>query len=527
MRIVSNINLCEKSISQKYFVYLRGQSLSDGRQIIHFRPCGLKIDATLQTDITLWNTTASARKAIKENLVHRAVGECIVGVKTETIETKKQDTFSECEQEKKNYSMLDETDQSPDFIKNKVELKAKVVSDHIEAVIGAFYLFGGYEAAEKCIMYGFNLIPSFRDPSETNILNASDRNLAHITYPQFTSQFSLFPSSHNIMQMCNDFQSFMSSKLLSFYHKSVAVNGIVKDTISPMTVESLSYAPKIRSYSDVTRRQIDIYTGSGASIGSICRELHWIDIAKSEYSSIAELINYHFCDKSYLDLVFHKPSHHLQFERLEFLGDAVLDTAVLLQLHRFQRWATPGHLSFQKSDATSNTRLAAIALEYGLDEYINKSGFAEKILEGFQNIELWRQNKEAFKARCSKTYGTNEIANFCVAKVQKMPYQTLSSITEYSVNSESIHEDVVLPWKVDENAEMTKAFTTVEKYYSSLFESHVLLLKTNAGLQKLLADTFEALLGAIFCDSNGNLDIITSIVHKLNMLPQIKITNNI
>lgn len=72
-------------------------------------------------------------------------------------------------------------------------------------------------------------------------------------------------------------------------------------------------------------------------------------------------------------------------QRLEFLGDAVLDFAVVTILYHSQAWASDGDLSIQKSNATCNRNLGIIATRLGLHRYLNV--MSTSLMKEFAEIE--------------------------------------------------------------------------------------------------------------------------------------------
>jgi dsRNA-specific ribonuclease len=70
--------------------------------------------------------------------------------------------------------------------------------------------------------------------------------------------------------------------------------------------------------------------------------------------------------------------------------------------------------------------------------------------------------------------------------------------------------------------EMTMVLAALRAAYKTPFEPHVMFLKRHKSAQKLMADVFEAMLGAVFIDCGYDVGVMRGIVKKLNMLPQLK-----
>lgn len=66
----------------------------------------------------------------------------------------------------------------------------------------------------------------------------------------------------------------------------------------------------------------------------------------------------------------HRSSPGLNNERLEFLGDAVLDTVISEVVYRQRPFATEGELSRLRSALVKDTSLAELAVELGIGDYL-------------------------------------------------------------------------------------------------------------------------------------------------------------
>lgn len=63
-------------------------------------------------------------------------------------------------------------------------------------------------------------------------------------------------------------------------------------------------------------------------------------------------------------------------ERLEFLGDAILDAVVAEHLFRLFPYKNEGFLTKMRSKAVSRHQLNTVAIKMGMEEMLNKEGFA-------------------------------------------------------------------------------------------------------------------------------------------------------
>jgi endoribonuclease Dicer len=120
-----------------------------------------------------------------------------------------------------------------------------------------------------------------------------------------------------------------------------------------------------------------------------------------------EILQYEFRDKSYLIQAF---THNSYFEnqitdcyqRLEFLGDAILDFLVTRLLYEDPRKHSPGVLTDLRSALVNNTFFASLAIEYKFHKYLKnlshdllrvKTDFVEKF-----NAKFYRDSLDLYIA---------------------------------------------------------------------------------------------------------------------------------
>jgi len=96
------------------------------------------------------------------------------------------------------------------------------------------------------------------------------------------------------------------------------------------------------------------------------------------------------------------------YDRLEFLGDAILDFVTSFDLFRRYRAASPGNLTNMRSALVSNNTLAALCVFYGLHKHLTyKSSGLDVHIHKYQE-ELQRRQRiedEQLKLNRSKTSG--------------------------------------------------------------------------------------------------------------------------
>lgn len=445
MQFISNANLYRCSIDSGLYMYLRGQALSDGKQMVFLLPSGTRGASTegeLESAyVSMWNRTPSSS----------TVGFC---GDTEDI------LCSQDQQASKRYRYgptgCEHNYRLHQFSLGRgIEVKAKVLSDHVEALIGLYFITGGIGAAELLIS-GLNIMPTPSFRGEAGYLFGS-------------------PAMERLAKKLN------SLGLGPEYTLSPVSEPATRNFVPPIDQKALE---KLLGY---TVKDVALFQDA-----------------------------FHYSQRRFVVPAMHS------FERLEFLGDAVLDCAVVKLLYERQEWASPGHITFQKSDATNNLRLAVIALELGYDKFISLSLMSPWMRENFADIQEWRMDKEKYYNQHRNTAGNAKVS--VSRNWSSVSHHTLSDIIpEDDILSSGESEQFVHVWNDDIDAQMHTALAAVKAAYKKPYLSHILFLSLHKDLKKLLADTFEAVIGAIFLDSGHDLDAICEVVLRLNLLPQLKI----
>ena len=92
---------------------------------------------------------------------------------------------------------------------------------------------------------------------------------------------------------------------------------------------------------------------------------------KQPIRKLAEKLNYRFANESLLEQALtHRSASNVNNERLEFLGDAVLNHLIAAELYRRFPELNEGELSRLRSSLVKGETLAAIAAELKLGEYL-------------------------------------------------------------------------------------------------------------------------------------------------------------
>lgn len=190
-----------------------------------------------------------------------------------------------------------------------------------------------------------------------------------------------------------------------------------------------------------------------------------------------ETLGYRFRDKAYLVQAFTHNSYYENtvtdcYQRLEFLGDAVLDYLITRYLYEDPRCHSPGTLTDLRSALVNNTFFASLAVKYNFHKYLMMLSFElYRVVDGFvRKFNICNQNR--LNEQQNQQPADDEYANrSCV-------YWEL-----FISENEAEHlEDIEVP--------------------------------------KALGDIFESVAGAIYLDSGMSLDAVWASYYPM-MKPEI------
>ena len=311
----------------------------------------------------------------------------------------------------------------PQFYKARV--KPKVLADLTEAIIGAFYIQGGRDTAMAAVKalgsWPEQLSPntSFDDKNNAALEkhDIKEQNINHLLIPQKYPPF--------LARIANGY-----IKRPIFKEMDQDCNGLLELPLS----ESVSFTPET-------------------------------------VDSLEEILGYRF--KS-MEILWEAATHcsvqnKKNNQRLEFLGDAVLDFAVVSLLAKGLKHANQGDLSTQRSAATCNSNLGRKALQLGLQRHLYVASdqlltdFRDQLLTDFREVQFSRELDQA----------------------------------AVGINSDQIIATTV-DFRLGDQADAV-----------------------SVGCMKALADFLEALIGAIYMDSSESLETVERVVQHIGLLPQL------
>lgn len=208
-----------------------------------------------------------------------------------------------------------------------------------------------------------------------------------------------------------------------------------------------------------------------------------------------QAIGYTFKDKAYLVQAFTHNSYYENtvtdcYQRLEFLGDAVLDYLITRYLYEDPRCHSPGTLTDLRSALVNNTFFASLAVKYSFNKYLMElSHELFRVVDGFvKKFNLCNANRleEEQKAR------------------------------EAAAAAENVDEDQV-EGEVGEEEDPSKRSCVYWELFISENEAEHL---EDIEVPKALGDIFESVAGAIFLDSGMSLDAVWNAYYPM-MKPEI------
>lgn len=188
------------------------------------------------------------------------------------------------------------------------------------------------------------------------------------------------------------------------------------------------------------------------------------------YDAFEKHIGYKFRDRSYLLQAMTHASYSPNqltdcYQRLEFLGDAVLDYLITRHLYEDNRMHSPGALTDLRSALVNNTIFASLAVRHGFHKY-------------FRHLSP----------------GLNEVVERFIRLQEESGHTILDEL--YLVVETECEE--------------------VRDYYKKMFVFKITCLQVeDVEVPKALGDVFESVAGAIFLDSGMSLDCVWKVYYHM------------
>ena len=224
----------------------------------------------------------------------------------------------------------------------------------------------------------------------------------------------------------------------------------------------------------------------GESVEKIFTKVEPIDDAELPMdliSSVEKMLGYEFTKKTLVVEALTHPSYNLgvrtrPYDRLEFLGDAVLDMAVTHYLYNCGKNYNPGHMYLRKVAVVNQHFLAFICL----DQYTTANAFMARTLDDGAAI-LEREENLVYLWQCllqSNSHVMEDMAVTC-ARYEKGK----ETITK------ALKEGRIHPWA---------ALTALQA-------------------PKFFSDIVESILGAVYLDCRGDMEIVRRVLGTFGILP--------
>ncbi|XP_053670122.1 endoribonuclease Dcr-1 [Anopheles nili] len=356
--------------------------------------------------------------------------DCLTVPNGEVIETNGEDKHEEDEDDDDDTSLGDGNDDESDYFScfipynlvTQHSIPDKSVADCVEALIGAYLIECGPRGALLFMAWlGIRVLP---------IRNSSDATVTT-------------PVRHELSE-----QKTVSLATITEYGQWVAPP-------SPMVRANITFG--------------GIETGAEATTRELARLLEGFDVFE-------KALGYTFQDRSYLLQAMTHASYSPNrltdcYQRLEFLGDAILDYLITRHLYEDRRQHSPGALTDLRSALVNNTIFASLAVRHGFHKYfLHLSPGLQEVIDRFVRIQQENGHR----------------------------------ITE---------EEFYLP---DEDDDLVD-FGGEDKIGNGRGVGEA----EDVEVPKALGDVFESIAGAIFLDSDMSLDTVWKVYRKM-MGPEIE-----
>ncbi|KAJ5605409.1 Dicer-like protein 2 [Penicillium lagena] len=197
-----------------------------------------------------------------------------------------------------------------------------------------------------------------------------------------------------------------------------------------------------------------------------------------DHHCLSRLTGYNFNNPAILtEALVHPSCEHdtvtQSYQRIEFLGDAVLDMIVVSTMSAHPTQISEGRMTLIKHAVVNSNLLAFLCMDFAIPNEADKINTA---LDDNQ-ISLWRFlrfNGPTIKVSMEACLGRHQ-------PLREEIWRALQAAPDY-------------PWE----------------------------LFTRLHADKFFSDIFESVLGAIFIDSGGNIDICQAFVERIGLLPYLR-----
>ncbi|KAG7442304.1 P-loop containing nucleoside triphosphate hydrolase protein [Guyanagaster necrorhizus] len=210
-----------------------------------------------------------------------------------------------------------------------------------------------------------------------------------------------------------------------------------------------------------------------------------IDLPEKVMSQVESMLGYEFRHKLILLEALTHPSHQqdfgtISYERMEFIGDAVMDMVVTDYLYRAEgKQYSPGHMHLRKSAVVNEHILAYLCLKCS----VKVCSYMPRPTESRAQIQLEEEEEDIYLWKCLLH------ASPRVLEDQRVTFDRFQRLSD--AIADGLENGMIYPWT---------ALTRLQA-------------------PKFFSDMIESLLGAVFLDSEGNLERTRDVMRTIGILP--------
>jgi len=158
--------------------------------------------------------------------------------------------------------------------------------------------------------------------------------------------------------------------------------------------------------------------------------LLWVNIMKEEnYNKLEDKIDYHFKNKDLLKCALTHKTYAFESrlpiefnERLELLGDSILDFVIAEQLYKSNKYFSEGELTRRRSSLVNNYFLAEKAKQLGIGQHL-LLGKGEKKQNGHKNPTNLANALEALIGSIYLDSGIKNVKKFILTNIFSKDYE--------------------------------------------------------------------------------------------------------
>jgi dsRNA-specific ribonuclease len=371
-----------------------------------------------------------------------------------------------------------------------VSVNAKSLADLVEALLGICVLEENNEDKGLALLYQLGVIPS-SPPIAYHRLPSSVSSEGQLYIPSNTSYIDYI-------------------KQYAGYGRYGFSSSASSDSYSLFLDKSLSSSSSTSSSSSSL--------SSYSSLLSSSKEQFYF--SKETTNKLETLLCYSFQNKELLFVAFSHPTKHdiMNYQRLEFLGDAVIDYLMIRYLYKLSvehtlarkdLWSE-GIMTKLKNFFTTNEILSQVAYELELYTFIQCESFelTMKINKMHEERQQQERKKLELKMKKSNQNSSDETQASDEDVEDELPDVANERITTKDTISLNMFNAI--------------SFVIHQQHYREVESSKsTTISSSNTYSQygnKVLADIFEAIVGAIFVDCSYNLLTIQKVLINLGFL---------